>query len=316
MSQSSPTSPIQHTSVLLHESVAALNPQPGRAYVDATVGGGGHSLALCAQLDESNDLICIDQDPVALAQAQARLENSPIPKHFAHGNFGDLHQLTIGLGFPRIDGGVLMDLGMSAFQVADPERGFSFRADAALDMRMNPENPVTAAQLVNTLSASQLAEILWKYADERLSRHIASAIVNERPFDSTLTLAKLIERIYHAKGIHNSHIHPATRSFQALRIAVNNEMDVLQNALDTLPTMLLPGARIAIITFHSLEDRMVKQAFRLASAECLCPPRQPLCTCGVVPSLKIIGKAVKPSAEEIKANPQSRSAKLRIAERI
>ncbi len=310
------TQTIQHTSVLLAEAVAALNPQPGRLYIDATLGGGGHSALLCQHLDASNTLIGLDQDPVALEVADKRLAGCMPTLKLVQGNFGDLTQVLWNLGLLHVDGGILLDLGYSAYQMMNPERGFSFMHPAPLDMRMDPANPVTAEALVNTLSPSELADIFYQYADERFSRQIASAIVKARPVTTTDQLARIAEGIYRAKGAKAQNIHPATRVFQALRMAVNQETAMLEALLEQLPKVLTPGARVAIITFHSIEDRLVKQYFRLASAACLCPPHQPVCTCKHQAAFKVIGKPITASAEELERNPQARSAKLRVAERV
>jgi 16S rRNA (cytosine1402-N4)-methyltransferase len=308
--------PIRHTSVLLEEAVSALTPTPGKVYADGTLGGGGHARRLCDFLDESNTLIGIDQDPTALAEAQKGLSTCQVPVKLVQGNFGELHRHLLEAGVARLDGGLLLDLGVSDFQIRTPERGFSFQHSAPLDMRMDPALSTTAADLVNTLAARELADLFYKYADEKLSRPIAAAILQARPLSDTLQLAKIAENLYRQKGVKAKNIHPATRIFQALRIAVNREMEVLEKCLDQLPTVLAPGARVAIITFHSLEDRMVKQYFREASATCLCPPRQPICTCTHQPAFKVIGKPITASEAEVTENPQSRSAKLRVAERI
>lgn len=307
---------IHHVSVLLEEAVQALNPVSGKAYVDGTLGGGGHSRRLCQFLDETNDLIGIDQDPVALEEARKVLTDCKATLKLVRGNFGDLYRILLEQGYPHIDGGVLLDLGVSEFQLRTPERGFSFQHPAPLDMRMNPDLETTAEMLVNTLDTKALADIFYQYADEKLSRPMAQAIVKARPIHDTQQLAQIAESIYRQKGVKARNIHPATRIFQALRIAVNQEVAMLERFLEALPQVLLPGTRVAIITFHSVEDRMVKQYFRLASATCICPPRQPVCTCGYQPTFKLIGKPITPSPEEITRNPQARSAKLRIAERI
>ncbi len=307
---------LQHTTVLLEEAVEALLPRPNLAYVDATLGGGGHARRLCEHLDRSNALVGIDQDPVALEKARASLAGCGTDVILKQGNFRNLHSLLIEAGFPKIDGGILMDLGVSDFQLGEAARGFSFSQEAPLDMRMSPEMHQTAAELVNTMDPKSLANLFYKYADEKLSRQIASAIANARPITTTRQLAQIAEGIYRQKGVKAQNIHPATRIFQALRIAVNQEMEALESVLEQLPSILLPGARVAIITFHSLEDRMVKQYFREASAVCLCPPRQPLCTCQHQPTFSLVGKPIFPSDAELQASPKSRSAKLRIAERI
>lgn len=307
---------IVHRSVLLEEAIEALVPTQGKTYVDVTLGGGGHSRRLCDFLDASNDLVGIDQDPVALEAAQGVLKDCKATVHLLRGNFGNLHSLLIGAGFPRIDGGILMDLGVSDYQIKAPERGFSFMHAAPLDMRMDPAITTTAADLVNTLKERELADILFKFADEKLSRLIAKAVFGARPVENTRQLAEICETIYRQKGIKAKNIHPATRTFQALRMAVNRELEVLEQCLCQLPQVLLPGARVVIITFHSLEDRTVKQFFRVASAECLCPPQQPVCTCKHQPTFKPIGKPITPSQAELDSNPQSRSAKIRVFERI
>lgn len=307
---------LQHTSVLLEEAVEALNPRPGKTYVDGTLGGGGHARRLCERLESSNLLIGVDQDPVALAKAEQHLADCPTPKRLIRGNFGNLYTLLLEHGYASVDGGVLLDLGMSDFQIKVPERGFSFQHAAPLDMRMDPAQPTTAADLVNTLPASALANLFFQNADEKLSRQLAAAIIAERPIRDTRHLAHIAEAVYRKKGVKAQNIHPATRIFQALRMAVNEEMPMLAQFLEQLPKILKPGARAALITFHSGEDRLVKTYFRTASAACLCPPRQPICTCAHVPTFKVIGKPITASPEELTRNPQARSAKLRVAERL
>lgn len=305
-----------HTTVLLEETVAALNPQPGKTYADATLGGGGHSALLSRSLDASNDLIGIDQDAHALALARERLQDCPATLTLIQGNFGKLHSLLIAHGYPRIDGGIMLDLGVSDMQLSQPERGFSFSHPGPLDMRMNAQGDLTAEEIVNHWPQADIANLLHRNADERLSRQIASAIVQARPLKTTHDLARIAESVYRKKGVQAKNIHPATRTFQALRMAVNREVEMLTACLEQLPRILLPGARAAIITFHSIEDRLVKQAFRLGSATCLCPPQQPICTCTHQAIYKLIGKPVTASATEVDASPKSRSAKLRVVERI
>lgn len=307
---------MEHTPVLLHEAIEALQPRPDRVYVDATLGGGGHARRLCQFLDETNTLVGIDQDPLALSKAKEVLQDCPSPLHLLHGNFSDLPHLLRTLQINQVDGGVLLDLGVSDFQIKTPDRGFSFRHAAPLDMRMDPSLPTTAETMVNTLSAQALADCFYRYADERLSRPIATAILSARPIRDTRHLAQIVEAVYRQKGVPKQKIHPATRVFQALRIAVNQELEHLEALLHQLPGLLAPGARVAIITFHSLEDRLVKQFFRTASASCICPPQTPVCTCNHIPTLHIVGRPVVPSPEEIEHNPQARSAKLRVAEHL
>lgn len=305
---------IRHTSVLLEEAIQALNPRPGKIYLDGTLGGGGHARRLCEELDESACLIGIDQDPVALEEARRTLTTCHASLRLVQGNFGQIRRILVDLGIFRIDGGLLLDLGVSDFQIRAPERGFSFRYKAPLDMRMNPDLSVTAQDLVNNLPASELAALFWKNADEKLSRQIAGAIVKARPIQDTLQLASIAEAIYRRYGVKARNIHPATRIFQALRIAVNREIEMLEQFLDQLPDILAPGTRVALITFHSIEDRLVKRYFRLASTGCICPPRQPTCTCNHAATLKLIGKPIQPQESEILRNPQARSARLRVAE--
>jgi 16S rRNA (cytosine1402-N4)-methyltransferase len=305
---------ITHTPVLLHQAICALQPQPGKLYVDGTLGGGGHALELLKFLDNSNYFLGIDQDPVALERAkELLLGHSNI--RFSHGNFSQLLKHLLEHGFSQVDGGVLLDLGVSDFQIKAPERGFSFMHEAPLDMKMNPDNPVDAQYLVNESSEETLATLLYQYGDERYSRQIAKRIVQERPVVTTTQLAKLICDVYGSRA-KQSKIHPATRSFQALRIAVNREQESLAQFLEAIPSLLKPGARLAIISFHSGEDRVVKHQFRAWCNTCTCPPRQPICTCQTTPMFKAVGKDIAPDAEEIAANPQSRSARLRMVERL
>jgi 16S rRNA (cytosine1402-N4)-methyltransferase len=304
-----------HIPVLLEEAVAMLNPRPKALFVDATLGGGGHAKRLCDFLDGTNTVLGIDQDPVALDIAAKTLSGCKAGIKLIRGNFAEIGQILAKAGYGAVDGGILLDLGVSDFQLKAPERGFSFQQDAPLDMRMDPEQRLSAYDLVNTVSPEELAGILYRYGDEKLSRPIAAAVINARPVETTAQLARIVSRVYRQKGIRQK-IHPATRVFQALRIAVNDELACLDRFLAQLPDILAPGARVAIITFHSLEDRRVKQVFRKESAHCICPPKQPVCTCNHRPTLRVLGKPLTSSADEIRQNPQARSAKLRVAERL
>lgn len=306
----------QHVPVLLDEAVHALNLSHGKIYVDGTVGGGGHTKKICEYLDASNLMIGIDQDPIALKEAEKNLTKCKSPLRLIHGNFGNISQILSEVGIFKVDGGILLDLGVSAFQLQDKERGFSFRQKSALDMRMNPKLEITAEILVNKLPEQELANLLYRNADEKLSRPLAAAIVKSRPIKNTMALALIAENVYRKKGIKHHNIHPATRMFQALRIEVNREIEMLEHFLEQLPVILLPEARIAIITFHSIEDRTVKQYFKKASAGCICSSRQPICTCSQVPVFKTIGKLIKPTDFEIEKNPQARSSHLRVYERL
>jgi len=306
------TTPLHHTSVLLAEAVNALQPQSGKVYGDLTLGGGGHTLALCGLLNETNTVIGLDQDPVALGKAKEALKDVLPKVVLIQGNFGEVARLVT----LKVDGGVLLDLGVSDFQLKVAERGFSFRQKAPLDMRMNPESLLSASELVNTWPEKELADLFYLYGDEKLSRPIARAIVEARPIEDTVTLAKLVETLYRQKGVKARNIHPATRVFQALRIAVNRELEQLESCLGQLPALLAPGARVAIITFHSGEDKIVKKFFKTESATCICPPGLPVCRCHHQPTFKVIGKPISPGEEECRQNPQARSAKLRVAERV
>lgn len=306
-----------HITVLLEEAVAALNPHPGGVFVDGTFGGGGHATRLLEQTQGEITLIAIDADPAAIERARAlaatRLGQGVRP---VHANFRDLAEVAGEMHLDGVDG-ILLDLGLSSFQLDQAERGFAFRFDGPLDMRFDPTRGPSAADLVNSLEVDDLAHILWKYGDEKQSRRIARSIVEARkagPIETTTALAQLIEKTL--GGRRGKAIHPATRSFQALRIAVNDELVALERVLAEALDLLKPGGRLVVISFHSLEDRMVKQFLARESATCICPPDQPVCTCDHVPRLRRIGKPVRPGTTEITLNPRSRSAIMRIAERL
>jgi 16S rRNA (cytosine1402-N4)-methyltransferase len=304
-----------HATVLLHEAVLGLHPREGGVYVDGTFGGGGHTALLLAQRPPVQQVIAIDADVQAGPRA-SRLETLPGNSgrlHLIHRNFRDLEDIVAGA---RIDG-VLLDLGLSSFQLDEGERGFSFRFDAPLDMRFDQSGGVTAADLVNYRDEADLARILWEYGEEKQSRRIASAIVREReksPITTTKELASLVDRA--VGGRRRSPIHPATRTFQALRIEVNAELDALSEALGAAVNVLSPGGRLVVIAFHSLEDRIVKRFIEAESRTCVCPPDQPVCTCDTVPRLRKVGKPIRPGESEIRVNPRSRSAIMRVAERL
>jgi 16S rRNA (cytosine1402-N4)-methyltransferase len=312
-----------HTPVLLYETVNALQQSTGGVFVDATTGGGGHSEALHRTLSASQQLVCVDRDEQALAIAKARLTNAPNTNqaglHFIKMPFSGLFKVLHSVGIRQVDGGLMADLGMSNIQLKSDSRGFSFQTDAPLDMRMDSSQLITAADIVNGWDETELARILKDYADERLARPLAAAIVKDRqkrPFSSTAELAALARAVYESKRCPTYPTHPATRLFQSLRIAVNDELGELEALLASLPELLAPGAIAAFITFHSIEDRLVKQAFRLAASSCICPPRLPVCQCQHRATFEILGKPIEASAEEVKANPQARSAKLRVARRL
>jgi 16S rRNA (cytosine1402-N4)-methyltransferase len=302
-----PRSWFRHVPVLLSEVIAGLAPRTGGRYLDATVGGGGHGAAILAASMPDGRLLGIDADPAALAAARERLAAFGERARLMHGNFRDMARLAAEAGVERFDG-ILLDLGVSSHQLDTPERGFSFLADAPLDMRIDPTAEETAADLVNQLPEGELADLIYRYGEERGSRRIARAIVEARrrePIATTSALAAIVER---AMGGRRGKIHPATRTFQALRIAANHELESLEAALPQAVDLLAPGGRLAVVAFHSLEDRIVKQFFRAESGYggAAGPTR-----------LRIITKKpIEAREEETRSNPRARSAKLRIAERV
>jgi 16S rRNA (cytosine1402-N4)-methyltransferase len=300
--------PFSHIPVLRDETLQGLALTPGRVYIDATLGGAGHALAMLAA-QPGIQLLGFDQDPTALAVARQRL---PETVTLIQAPFSTMaHHVPPA----SVTGGVLLDIGVSSPQLDDATRGFSFRQNAPLDMRMSQQGR-TAAEWLASATEAELTACFKTYGEERLAKPIAQAIIaSPVPMTHTVQLAGLISDMYRRFGLKKEDQHPATRVFQALRIQVNNELGELQAALDSLPTLLAPGARIAVITFHSLEDRMVKDWMRYQAAACVCPPRMPVCRCGKRVSLRLIcKKPITASAEEIAANPRSRSAKLRVAE--
>lgn len=304
-----------HKPVLFVETVEALQIKPNGVYVDGTAGGGGHSAAIAARLSESGRLICIDQDPDAIAVLQERIGGLP-QVTIVQENFARIDSVLSSLELPGADG-ILIDLGVSSHQLDTPERGFSFHTDAPLDMRMSQQGP-TAAELINTLDERSLTRILSEYGEERYARSIARNIVRTReqePMKTTLQLAELVKASMPAAARREGG-HPARRTFQALRIAVNGELDMLSAGLDAMFERLNPGGRLAAITFHSLEDRMVKQRFASWCEGCICPPDFPVCVCGRTPRARLPFKVKGPSAQELEANPRSRSAKLRVVEKF
>ena len=307
--------PGQHLPVLLREVVTWLAPRAGERYLDLTVGGGGHAAALLEATAPTGQLLGFDRDIQAVAQTMKRLAPFGARAQVVHSSYRHLEVIARERGFWPV-AGVLFDLGFSSLQVDDPERGFAFRLEGPLDMRYDPQSDApTAAELLNQLSEIELRELLWRYGEEPRSRRIAQAIVAARPIYTTTQLA---DSIAQAVGRpRHGRLHPATRTFQALRLAVNRELEALEATLPQAVAALQPGGRLAVITFHSLEDRMVKQFMRQAAQGCNCPPESPVCTCGQQPTLRILTrKPVTPSSEELAANPRSRSAKLRVAERL
>ncbi len=307
-----------HRPVLLHECIEGLAVRPDGVYVDGTAGGAGHSFEIASLLSDYGRLIALDQDETAVKVASERLSVFGARARVVHSNFRELDNVCRMLGVDEING-LLLDLGVSSYQLDTAERGFSYQADAPLDMRMDENNPLTAKDVVNQYSEERLKNILWQYGEERFAPRIASAIVRAResaPILMTGELVKIIKGAIPVAAREGGH-HPAKRSFQAIRIEVNAELDVIEPAIRAAASLLAPGGRIAIITFHSLEDRIVKQTFANLAAGCTCPPGFPVCVCGKKPILKIVNhKPITASPEELESNPRSRSAKLRIAEKI
>lgn len=301
-----------HVSVLYHNIIESLRPITGGKYVDATVGAGGHAWGILDASSPNGELLGLDLDPVALKLAQERLQEFAGRCTLLHTSYTTLMDSISSLGWTAVDG-IVIDLGVSSMQIDSPERGFSFLKDGPLDMRFDSSQGASAADLVNTLSETELADILFTYGEERQSRKIARSIVANRPFHTTLELADLIKK---TAGKSSGKIHPATRSFQALRIAVNGELHSLEDFLPQAVSALKPGGRLAVISFHSLEDRIVKQFFRKESSDCICPPDQPVCTCGHKASIiEITRHPITASDEELAANTRARSARLRVAEK-
>jgi len=302
--------PATHTPVLLRESVQLLNIRPGGHYVDCTVGTGGHALAILESSTPEGQLLGIDLDHKALEVAARRFEGYSKNVVLVNDNFTHLESICHRFQFHPVDG-ILFDLGMSWLQLEDPSRGFSFRFEGPLDMRFGTTQSATAASLVNRLSETELARLLERYGEERRGRLIAREIVAGRPFNTTLQLVSAIQQVLGRSG----RIHPATRTFQALRIAVNQEFSNLEEALSQTVRLLSPGGRLAVISYHSLEDRLVKRFMHQESTDCLCPPKVPVCKCGHTATLRLVNrKPITPSRDEKEANPHSRSAKMRVAE--
>ena len=304
---------LPHLPVLYQEIITALRPNsPGR-YVDCTVGAGGHAAGILEHSSPDGQLLGLDLDPQALALANLRLSPFGERVHLVQASYTTLPAQIHQLGWENVQG-ALFDLGVSSMQIDTPERGFSFLTNGPLDMRFSPEQSEQAADLVNHLPEDQLAEILWLYGEEPKSRKIARAICQSRPLRTTQELVEVITRAM--KG-QRGKIHPATRTFQALRIAVNQELQALEASLPQAIQALSPGGRLAVISFHSLEDRIVKQFFRKESRDCICPPQQPVCTCNHRATIvEVIRHPIVPTEQESEINPRARSARLRIAEKL
>ncbi|MDD3692765.1 MAG: 16S rRNA (cytosine(1402)-N(4))-methyltransferase RsmH [Oscillospiraceae bacterium] len=301
-----------HIPVLLNEAINALNIRADGFYIDATAGGGGHAFAIASKLTAGR-LIALDRDPDAVKEASKRLEGLRATVVLA--NYTEMASVLHEQGIETVDG-ILMDIGVSSHQLDAPERGFSYHVDAPLDMRMS-QSGKTAAQLINTLDEQQLTDIFFKYGEEKYSRNIARAIIRERAIEEITTTGRLAEIIKNAvPAKYRRQGHPARRVFQALRIEVNDELSGLSSALDTAFSYLSPNGRLAVITFHSLEDRIVKRRFAQWCKGCVCPPDFPVCVCGKKPAAHLIfKKPVQPSGAELESNPRSRSAKLRCVEK-
>ena len=301
-----------HIPVLYQEVLAGLQPRPGGRYVDATVGGGGHARGLLERSSPDGRLLGVDADPTAIALARQSLAEYGERAILVAGNFANLKEIAERHGFCPVDG-ILFDLGLSSLQVEEAERGFSFQLDGPLDMRYTPHQGRTAADLVNTLPEGPLADMLWRYGEERQARRIARAVVAHRPIRTTTDLAEVVQGVVSRRR----RIHPATRVFLALRIAVNQELDVLARALPQAVELLAPEGRLAVISFHSLEDRLVKEFFRDQARGCICPPDVPVCCCHHQPALEVLTKKpIRPSEAEVRQNPRSRSARLRLASHL
>ena len=300
-----------HVPVMLNECIEGLNIKPDGTYADCTAGGGGHSEAIIKRL-ESGRLIAVDQDMTAIETVRNRLAPYGDKLTLVHSNFSEAEKIFDGIGLD----GVLIDLGVSSYQLDTPERGFSYMNDAPLDMRMDTGRSTSAYDIVNGYGERELADIIFKWGEERFSRQIAANIVASRPVNTTLELAEIVKRSMPKAARDGGH-HPAKRTFQAIRIEVNNELNIIEPTIKALVNCLKPGGRLAVITFHSLEDREVKNAMAELTKGCTCPKSLPVCVCGKKPLIKLVTrKPIVPSDEELEINPRSRSAKLRIAEKL
>lgn len=307
----------QHTSVLLEETIEGLAVKPDGVYVDATLGGGGHAFEVCRRLNEKGRFIGIDQDAAAIEAAGERLKDFGEKVTIIRSNYCELKSVLRSIGVEKVDG-IVLDLGVSSYQLDTAERGFSYRADASLDMRMDQRQQTTAKDIVNTYSEAELYRVIRDYGEDKFAKNIAKHIVMERtknPIETTGQLNEVIRRAIPMK-FQKTGGHPSKRTFQAIRIELNRELEVLRESLDEMIDLLNPGGRICIITFHSLEDRIVKSAFRKNENPCTCPSHFPVCVCGNVSKGKVITrKPILPGEEELEYNSRSKSAKLRVFER-
>lgn len=304
-----------HIPVLFNETIEMLDCKPGDIIVDGTLGGGGHAQAILERILPGGTLIGIDRDPDALEAASRRLHKYQDSLITVHDNFANIESILDKLGIEAIDG-MIMDLGVSSYQLDKGSRGFSYQSDAPLDMRMDPTQELSAHDVVNKYDERRLARIISQYGEEKWAARIAKFIVNNRPINTTEELAQVIKAAIPAKARRRGP-HPAKRTFQAIRIEVNKELEILEGAIESAVSKLRPGARLCIITFHSLEDRIVKNTFRKLQNPCSCPPNAPICICGNQPLVKVITrKPIIPSQQEISQNPRSRSAKLRACQKL
>lgn len=304
---------VHHVPVMVEQVLAALKPGSLGAYIDCTVGEGGHAESILTVAPQESRVLGVDLDNYALSTARGRLKSYADRTSFFHGSFANLDQISAQAGFKPADG-VLFDLGMSSMQLQSADRGFSFSRPGRLDMRFDIRQSLTALQLVNGLPESDLSDILYRFGEERFSRRIARAIVRARPFQTTVQLATVVAGIM---KVSRGGIHPATRVFQALRIAVNGEIDNLSAGLEQALRILRSGGRLAVISYHSLEDRVVKRAFRRESSVCVCPPETPICICCHEMTVRLINrKVITPSRDEQRQNPRSRSARMRVIEKL
>lgn len=305
-----------HVPVMPAEVIAGLNLTPGATIVDGTFGGGGHAALIAGHIGPGGKLIAIDRDAEAGPRFDELLQRFPDIGSFSHGSYADMVGFALQRDVQKVDA-ILLDLGFSSLQMSDSERGFSFQSDGPLDMRFDRDSGRSASLLIAELEPDELADIFYQYGEERESRRVARAIVRARettPIETTGQLADIVAKAL--GGRRGARIHPATRVFQALRIAVNAELDELERGLNAGVDLLAPGGRFVVISFHSLEDRIVKRFFAAEAKGCICPPELPVCVCGRSPRLRLIGRAGKPSPSEVAANPRSRSAILRVAERL
>ncbi len=308
----------KHVSVLKNECIEGLQIKSSGTYVDGTFGGGGHAMEIISRLNGNGRFVGIDQDQDAVENGRAKLEPYKEKAQLVRDNFSNIISIMKDLHIVSIDG-ILLDIGVSSYQLDTGERGFSYMHDAELDMRMDQRNPMTAKRMIAEYSEKELADIIKDYGEERWAARIAQFIVAERKIKPIETTGELVEVIKKAvpKGARKDGPHPAKRTFQALRIAVNNELGILEQAIEDMAGLLAPGGRLCIITFHSLEDRIVKQTFHRLEHPCTCPPEFPVCVCGKKPSIRVITrKPILPSEEELEFNPRARSAKLRILEKL